>query len=85
MMNRRPKTIKEWRHDQPGEELYLVCIMDNRTVLSACGRYAQGSGSTECSWDSFLQGELNDLVAETMGHDVLREVLEELRQRIDDC
>ena len=74
-----PKVLKEWRIDEPGTELYLVIIYADRTVLSASGRYAQGSGGTFVSWEEFLAGELQAVVRETMGEQILTEVLAELK------
>lgn len=79
MTDRRPLPVVKWKHDEPGSELYLVAIMDDRTVVSACGRYAQGSGSRAVSWTDFLCGEMNELVGETMGPEVLEDVLRRLR------
>ena len=77
---RRPKSIFERKVDEPGQELYLVSIQDDETVLSAYGRYAHGSGGKTVSWDEFLQGEMNGLVERTMGKEVLNEVLTKLRE-----
>ena len=76
-----PTSVKEWVIDEPDQEFYLVAIMQDKTVMSACGRYAQGSGSKSVSWESFMSGEMNTLVERTMGKKVLGEVLNELKKR----
>ncbi|MGI5308229.1 hypothetical protein [Rheinheimera sp. WS51] len=80
MAYKQPKSLFEWKLDEPDKELYLVSILDNKTVLSAYGRYAQGSGAKVVSWQAFLQGEMNDLIQSTMGTEILVEVLNKLRE-----
>ncbi|KJY91593.1 hypothetical protein CWB89_16500 [Pseudoalteromonas piscicida] len=79
MEYKQPKTLFERRLDTPDQNLYLVSIQDDGTVLSASGRNAHNSGAKTVSWNEFLQGDMNSLVEETMGIAVLNEVLEKLR------
>ncbi|MBV1776853.1 hypothetical protein KSF73_14140 [Burkholderiaceae bacterium DAT-1] len=72
---RTPKVLKHWLNDVPGGELYELLVLDNGTVCSACGRYAHSSGSTTCTWREFLEGEMNDLAAGTVGQLALAEAL----------
>ena len=84
MAYKRPKTLYEWKIDEPDEELYLVSILDDETVVSAYGRCAHGSGCKIVSWQQFLAGEMNSLVEKTMGKRVLGELqvqLQELSQQ----
>ena len=74
-----PKIIKNWKSDSPSGELYEASIMDNKTVISAYGRYAHGSGCKIVSWAEFIDGEMNELVSKTMGRNVLDEILHELQ------
>jgi hypothetical protein len=80
MNYKRPEAIDKWIKDTPNEELYLVEILDDYTVLSAYGRYAHSSGSKKVSWQEFLNGEMNELIVKTMGEAVLREVIEKLKK-----
>lgn len=75
----QPKTLCEWKIDEPGKELYVASILDNETVLSAYGRYGHSSGSKAVSWQEFLAGEMNELVEKTMGEKVLMELLARLK------
>ena len=75
----RPKPIKHWKIDNPDEELYESSIMDDQTVIAAYGRYAHGSGCKIVSWQDFLNGEMNELVAKYMGDKVLSQMLAMLR------
>lgn len=74
-----PKAIECWRVDNPRGELYETSIMDNYTVISAYGRYAHCSGCKVVSWQEFLSGELNELVTNTIGSEVLNEIHHKLR------
>jgi hypothetical protein len=70
----RPRELRRWTNDIPGGELYVCGIQSDRTIYSAYGRYAHGSGSTSCSWQEFLDGKLNNFILETMGVEVLEEI-----------
>lgn len=70
---KRPTILREWTLDIQGGELYMLYIRDDQTVVSAVGRYAHSSGSSQCSWDDFLGGKFDDLVIETMGIESLNE------------
>ena len=75
-----PTTIRQWRAtDQYGDE-HEFAIRDDRTILMACGQYAQGSGSSSCSWEAFLQGKLQKLAAELFGVAVLREAIKTIEK-----
>lgn len=74
-----PNLIQNWKIDEPGKELYEASIMDNQTVISAYGRYSHCSGCKIVSWQEFLGGEMNELVAKTMGVEVLSEIIAKLR------
>ena len=76
-----PRVIREWILDNPEGELYVSFITADQKVWSACGRYAMSSGSTSTTWSGFLSGDLNELVRETMGQDVLEEMIECLKQQ----
>ncbi|SHO57035.1 hypothetical protein [Vibrio quintilis] len=80
MVYKQPKPLFGWKIDEPDKELYLVSILDNKTVLLAYGRYAHGSGSKSISWQEFLAGEMNELVENTMGEQVLTELLLQLKR-----
>src|SRR5690242_15691649 len=71
-------TLKEWVRDRPGEELYLVSIQDDGRVVSACGRFAHGSGSASCSWQDFLAGQMNKTISSTLGDAVAEQVRREV-------
>jgi hypothetical protein len=79
MAYKQPKSLFEWKIDEPDKELYLASILDDETILSAYGRYAHSSGSKLVSWQEFLAGEMNELVEKTMGEKVLMELLDKLR------
>jgi hypothetical protein len=78
----RPKALHKWEIDIPSQEYEVVAILDNGTVLSACGRYAQGSGSKSVSWSEFLDGRMHDLVIDAHGPDVLAEVIAKLQDLV---
>ena len=80
MVYKQPKALFEWKIDESNKELYLALILDNKTVLSAYGRYAHSSGSKSVTWQEFLAGEMNELVENTMGEKVLAELLDRLRK-----
>ncbi len=67
----------------PGSELYELMVFDDLTVVSAAGRYAQGSGSTADSWSGFLAGGLDKVVLATIGEQMLSEAKEFVRMRMD--
>ena len=75
-----PKSLYEWKIDEPDKELYIASILENGTVVSAYGRYGHSSGSTSVSWQEFLAGEMNDVVEKTMGKRVLDELLGKLNE-----
>ena len=79
MAYRQPKPLHEWKIDEPDKDLCIASILDDKTVLSANGRYAHGSGSKSVTWQAFLAGEMNELVEKTMGKKVLTELLTQLR------
>ena len=81
MKYKPPKIIKQWEYDEVNQEYYTVMIFDNKTVVSACGRFAQGSGSKSVSWIDFLKGDMNDLVKKTMGEKVFDEVIQTLKTK----
>lgn len=68
-----PTELKRWTLDEPGKELYILCIQDDGRVCSAYGRYAVSSGSKYCTWSEFMGGALNALVVEQFGEAVLNE------------
>jgi len=70
-----PNIIRIWEYDESDQEYYCVIIYDDKTVVSAVGRFAQGSSSKSASWRNFLQGEMNDLVKKSMGQKVFNEVI----------
>ena len=70
---RPPIVLKKWVNDIPDGELYKLMIFDNYTVCSASGRYAHSSGSMFCTWERFIEGDMNSLVIESMGEEVLTE------------
>lgn len=72
--------IKEWELDEPGGELYCVFILDDNRVLAASGRSAHGTGSSSVSWNDFLAGEMNELVSNTMGAQIVQDIKIELRK-----
>lgn len=73
------KVIKSWKIDIQNGELYTASIIDNNTVVLTFGRFSHGSGYKSVLWQEFLDGEMNELIAKTMGGKVLSEILHELR------
>lgn len=73
------KVIACWEIDNPEGELYKALIMDNQTVVLASGRYAHCSGCKIVSWQAFLSGELNELITNTIGSEILNELHDKLR------
>lgn len=74
-----PQAIRKWERDVPGGELYQLMVFNNQTVCAASGRYAHSSGSSQCGWEEFELGQLNELVRTTMGENVLAEALAVVR------
>jgi hypothetical protein len=72
---RPPRELKKWMNDIPNGELYVLAVLDNRTVCSSSGRYAHSSGSMSCTWEEFVGGEMHDLVIKTMGEAILAEAI----------
>ncbi|WP_219703990.1 hypothetical protein [Marinomonas lutimaris] len=72
-----PATIlKKWTNDVPDGELYEAYVTKKGYVTSAVGRFSHSSGATTVSVREFLSGSMQDLVADTMGRQVLNEMLE---------
>ncbi|MCJ8268028.1 MAG: hypothetical protein MJK04_01335 [Psychrosphaera sp.] len=72
----QPKTVSQWTNDISNGELYSLSIMDDDTVVAACGRFAYSSGCKIVSWSEFLQGDMHQLVEKTMGNNILQEALD---------
>ncbi|WP_083858368.1 hypothetical protein [Gallaecimonas xiamenensis] len=70
-----PIKLKEWRNDIPDGELYGVYIASDQSVCCTSGRFAHASGAISTSWQEFLAGEMNSLVAQKMGTGVLHDIL----------
>jgi hypothetical protein len=68
-----PRSIRQWRNDIEGGELYELHIFNNQTVCLASGRYAHSSGSSSCTWQEFLSGQLHEGIAKSMGSEILAE------------
>ena len=82
-----PEVIREWTLDLPGGDFSQLLILDDKTVCSASGRYAQGGGSHICSWSEFVAGALDGVVKKTNGEAVLSEavaLVRALESRTDD-
>ncbi|NTS77111.1 hypothetical protein HR060_09520 [Catenovulum sp. SM1970] len=73
--------IKKWSLDKPEEELYELMVHKEKTVTVAYGRFAHSSGSKAVSWAEFSAGELDDLVAKTMGKDILNQAHKYIREQ----
>jgi len=71
-----PTILKKWTNDVPDGELYEAYVTDKGCVTSAVGRFSHSSGATTVSVREFLSGSMQDLVADTMGRQVLNEMLE---------
>ena len=76
-----PAVLKEWVNDIQGGELYEAFILDNKTVGSACGRYAHSSGAKIVSWNEFNEGKIDQLIKDTMGEKVLFEMHEFIKDK----
>jgi len=74
-----PKKLREWINDIPDGELYEVYVSDDKKVWCTSGRFSHSSGAANTSWSGFLSGELNDLVAKTMGQDIFNELTSYLK------
>jgi hypothetical protein len=75
------QVLERWVNDIPDGDLYELIIFDNHTIFLCCGRFAHSSGSKFCSWDEFIEGNMQDDVIRSVGLQALQEAQEFLSRQ----